>query len=119
MTTRKTISDKDQKWMNKLTDKINKLYPNAVSPFDHLQLMQELVRLRPGFEITSSKEYKRVFEWAFISGYFCAIQNEILKSEKKSAIKGFLQTDFIRRQKKELEEQDKSKLQPPDHNKGI
>ena len=110
---RKTLSKKDIKFMEKFYEGCVQYVPHGIRPFDNMYLIQDLIRAKPRFEITASKEYKKVFAYAFLSGFYSCIQHHAEKEKGKKAIKDFLKADYLRTPPKKND-----KLEP-DHNKGI
>ena len=110
---RKTFTPKEIKFMEKFYEECVQYVPHGIRPFDNMYLIQDLIRAKPRFEITASKEYKNVFAYAFLSGFYSCIQHHAEKEKGKKAIKDFLKADYLRTPPK------KNVRLEPDHNKGI
>lgn len=57
--TRKTLSDKDLKYIEKCYEKLIQYFPFGFKPYDNLVLMQDLVKAMPKIEISSNKDLKK------------------------------------------------------------
>ena len=89
---RKEHSDKDLKFMNACYEKITKYFPfNSYSSgkYDHLILMQDLMKAFPQFEITGDKNTKKAYWYGVLCGYYTCLQNESDNVMKREAIKDF------------------------------
>ena len=73
-------------------EKITKYFPfNTYSnkQYDHLILMQDLVKAFPQFEITVSTETKKAYWYGVLCGYYSCLQNESNNAMKRETIKEF------------------------------
>jgi len=89
---RKEHSSKDLKFMEACYEKITKYFPfNSYSnkQYDHLILMQDLVKAFPQFEITGSTETKKAYWYGVLCGYYSCLQNESNNAMKRETIKEF------------------------------
>ena len=89
---RKEHSAKDFKFMNACYEKLNKYFPyNSYSDkrYDHLVLMQDLVKAFPPFEITGGLETKKAYWCGTLCGYYACLQNQSDNVIKREAIKDF------------------------------
>jgi len=100
-TNRKTFSNKDLKFMEKLYEDCVQYVPHGIKPHDNLFLIQDLIKAKPNFDITGSKETKKVFAYAFLSGFYSCIQHHQSKEDEKRAVKDFLKADYLRTLPKE------------------
>ena len=89
---RKEHSNKDFKFMNDCYEKLNKYFPyNSYTDkrYDHLVLMQDLVKAFPPFEITGGLETKRAYWYGTLCGYYACLQNQSDNAIKRKAIKDY------------------------------
>ena len=89
---RKEHSNKDFKFMDQCYQKLNKYFPyNSYTDkrYDHLVLMQDLVKAFPPFEITGGAETKKAYWYGTLCGYYACLQNQSDNAIKRKAIKDF------------------------------
>ena len=110
--TRKTLSDKDLKYIEKCYEKLIQYFPFGFKPYDNLVLMQDLVKAMPKIEISSNKEFKKRFWYAFISGFYSAVQFHSNKEIGQRAVRDWQKKEFLQTLPKD---NDKG----PDYSKGI
>jgi hypothetical protein len=87
---RKEHSNKDFKFMDQCYQKLNKYFPYSSytdKRYDHLVLMQDLVKAFPPFEITGGAETKKAYWYGTLCGYYACLQNQSDNAIKREAIK--------------------------------
>tara|TARA_A100001234_G_C12620034_1_gene383393 strand:- start:435 stop:779 length:345 start_codon:yes stop_codon:yes gene_type:complete len=109
---RKIHSKRDLIFMEKLYQGCVIYIPHGIRPHDNLYLMQDLIKARPKFEITSSKELKSSYAYGFLGGFYAAIQYHNGKETERNNIKEFLKADYLRTLPKDNEK-------GPDYTTGI
>ena len=75
---------------NYISKKLNKYFPyNSYTDkrYDHLVLMQDLVKAFPPFEITGGAETKKAYWYGTLCGYYACLQNQSDNAIKREAIK--------------------------------
>ena len=87
---RVTHSDNDLKFMDRIYKNCAQYIPNGIQPFDNLYLMQDLLKVRPDFEITKNPIVKQSFEYGFLCGFYSAIQFHNEKITEQEHIKAFI-----------------------------
>ena len=93
---RVTHTDNDLKFMDRIYKNCAQYIPNGIQPFDNLYLMQDLLKVRPDFELTKNPIVKQAYEYGFLCGFYSAIQFHNEKETERKNIKDFLKADAER-----------------------
>ena len=96
---RKTHTDKDIQFMERIYVQCTDYIPIGIKPHDNLYLLQDMMKTKPSFEISTDKNYKKLYEYAFLCGFYSAIQFHNEKETERKNIKDFLKADAERIQK--------------------
>ena len=87
---RKTHTDKDMQFMERIYVRCAEYIPLGIKPHDNLYLLQDMMKTKPSFEISTDKNYKKLYEYAFLCGFYSAIQFHNEKITEQEHIKAFI-----------------------------
>ena len=87
---RKTHTDKDLQFMERIYVRCAEYIPLGIKPHDNLYLLQDMMKTKPSFEISTDKNYKQLYEYAFLCGFYSAIQFHNEKITEQEHIKAFI-----------------------------
>ena len=115
----KPLTKRDQRYIKSKINKAIAYIPYGVQPLKNLDLIGEVIKAVDGLkdtEITSCKEYKRIFRYAYILGCYSIMQhhNEYEFKRKISKEEYSKIVNITQKQKEEL-----NKPLEPDYSRGI
>ena len=110
------LSKRDQRHIKHMCEKAKAYIPYGVEPYKNLDLIEEVIAAVNGLkdtEITSCKEHKRIFRYAFIVGCYTIMQKHNEVESGKKNIREYLKKDYLSTLPKDNEKP------TPDYSKGI